>query len=467
MSRTLFDMYSVRTRDSFFLLTKSLALAILFGLFTWPSPQWVSAEEPWVLTNDQRRAFLHYYSPIILKRGDENGKKGKLRGHDWITNFNYDRDGNFANNLKNWKKKKHKFIDQEAHQDWQIRPTLYTAAIEFMSHGQKSLILLYHVYHAMQGCLTAACKNEDIHDWERIEIRLDNIHPNGPNHDETIRYYVLTAHSEHTGRLGSHEDLHFVDNFETPQTIAGKHLLIWQAKWRGGIGARKGELRFVEEALDAFYKKKAKVNVSRYPFPKPFHYIFVDQDAGGVQDFLKALPLTQENANALASGKDDDEVVRTKKTKRITYELQDLADVFPTHWVHANGPDTNVNWARKITSIALEHELTSTITGTSITVPVGIQKFFRQSRMGDGLGIRKGYPQKHWFWGTYVWGKKNSLKKKSLTDNAYNERNQVWPQHDYFAHVGGGIETGDWLPKGWHLAENGGFDGRWIPLFPD
>ena len=175
-----------RTRHSIPGLVRFLALAILFVIVVWPVPQDALAEDPWVLSNDQRRAFLHYYSPIILKQADEKHDKDKLHGHDWITNFNFDRDGNFANNRRNWKKEKYKFVNEGAHQDWQIRPTLYTAVIEFMSKGEKSLILLYHVYHAMQGE-----RKKNIHDWERIELRLDNIDPQGPNHGERIRYHVF------------------------------------------------------------------------------------------------------------------------------------------------------------------------------------------------------------------------------------------------------------------------------------
>ena len=420
----------------------------------------ISGPELWVLEDHQRRAFLHYYSPIILKQADEDKSHGKHRGHDWITNFNFDRDGNFINNGRNWKEEKFKFIDQTAHQDWQIRPTLYTALIEFMNEGEKSLILLYHVYHAMQGCIPRGCKDYDIHDWERIELRLDNIHPNGPNQGETIRYHVLSAHSKHTGRIGGHGDLHYVDNRETPQTIEGKHLLVWQAKWNGLFPqSRKGELRFVKDGLDDFYNKRAKVDVSGYELEKSFHYIFVDQDAIRTPDFFNAASITQENANSLVSGKGEYHIIRTKKTKRITYELQDLADVFPTHWVHANAPDTNRNWTGKTTSVAIEQKLMSTITGTPITVPVGIQEFLRQARNGD----RKGYPQKHWFWGTYFWG-----KKRDWTNEAYEVRNRVWSQHDYYTHSGEiHLGPGGWLPEGWHLRENGGFDGRWTPLFPD
>ena len=180
MTRNLLQMYSSNAQHFLLNFMKSLILIMLFGMYGWSSPQGALAEEPWVLSNDQRRAFLHYYSPIILKRADEDKGEGKHIGHDWITNFDYDRDGKFSNNRKNWKREKFKFINKTAYQDWQIRPTLYTAAIEFMNDGQKSLILLYHVYHAMQGCILPSCKFEDIHDWERIELRLDGIHPNGP-----------------------------------------------------------------------------------------------------------------------------------------------------------------------------------------------------------------------------------------------------------------------------------------------
>ena len=460
MTKISSQVYVVCPHYSILRLSRFCSLIILLGIFAWSFPQWALAEDPWVLSNEQRRAFLHYYSPIILKRADEDGSKGKHRGHDWITNFNFDRDGNFANNRRNWKKEKFKFIDKTAHQDWQIRPTLYTAVIEFMRDGQKSLILLYHVYHAMQGCIPRGCKNYDIHDWERIEIRLDHIDPTGPGSHETIRYHVLTKHSKHTGRLGGHEDLHYMDKLETPHPIEGKHLLVWQAKWRGLLGSRKGELRFVKEALEDFYYKKAEVEVSKSLGEKPFHYIFVDRDATSTVGFLKAKPITQETASKLASGKDVYRIIKTKKTKRITYELQDLADVFPTHWIHANGPDTkNINWKGKSTFVALDQELISTITGTPITVPVGRREFLRQARKGN----RKGYPQKHWFWGTYVWG-----TDKTFTDDAYDERNQEWPQHDYFAQTGGNsFDPPGWLPEGWHLKQNGGFDGRWTPLFSD
>jgi hypothetical protein len=53
--------------------------------------------------------------------------------------------------------------------------------------------------------------------------------------------------------------------------------------------------------------------------------------------------------------------------------------------------------------------------------------------------------------------------------------NAYFCQHDYYAHSGQSgsssngtlYEYGRWLPNGWHLAASGGFDGRWVQLFPD
>ena len=436
-----------------------------------PDAAFSASSNTWVLTNDHRRAFLHYYSPVILKRAEENKNDGKNRGHDWITSFNFDKDGNFSNNRRNWEKEKHKFIDHKDHMNWKIRPTLYTAIIEFMQEGDKSLILLYHVYHALQGCQKLLiCINADIHDWERMEIRIDHVKKAGPGHGEKIGYYVLTSHSKHTGRLGGHSDLHYLDNLETSRPLTGQHLLVWQAEWRGWTGPRKGELRFVEDGLNAFLQGKAKVDISGYD-DKPFHYVFVNQDAKDATAFWDAKTISYENASTMASGKDDDRIIPTSRTKRITYELQDLADVFPTHWIHANGQNTNINWGGEVINIELVQHIQSVITGNPITIPSGIHSFYKRSRDGKDKGKRSGYPQKHWFWGTYYWGHKGSW-----TREAYHNRGNVWRQYDYFAHDGGKnigrvllpeMEKGRWLPEGWHKAENGGFDGRWVQLFPD
>lgn len=426
------------------------------------------AEEIWSLTNDQRRAFLNYYSPIILKRANENDRGGKNRGHDWITNFDFDRDGDFSNNRQNWHRKKYKYIMGESGMDWRIRPTLYSAIIEFMDEGQKSLILLYHVYHALQ--------EGDIHDWERIEIRLDNIpsiaNDLGPGHGEHINYHVLTAHKGHTIRKPKSSDLRYLDSQTTKQRFKGKHLLVWQAKWShfgyfdglgiDGPGPYNGELRFVKTDYHKIMQGSARARISDHG-EKPFHYIFVSQDADDAVELLGAQQIEKSNAPILASGFDDDKTIPIQEVHRITYELQDLADIVPTHYQHANGLDQNIHWSGRAINIQLTEPITSTFMGTTITVPKGRQTFLANPRDGDKQSKRTGYVHKHWFWGTYFPG-----KKKAWTKTAYEARDQVWQQHDYFAHRIVNKEiSGRWLPPGWHLQSNGGYDGRWIPLFPN
>jgi hypothetical protein len=59
-----------------------------------------ASAQAWTLTKVQRQAYLNYYAPVILKRGDENDGK---QGRDWITNFDFDQDGDFSNNRLNWR----------------------------------------------------------------------------------------------------------------------------------------------------------------------------------------------------------------------------------------------------------------------------------------------------------------------------------------------------------------------------
>jgi hypothetical protein len=80
---------------------------------------------PWLLSPDQRRAFLRSYAPIILKQADE-GSDGV--GHDWITNYDFDRDGFYLpNNGENWSRDLAGFVREGRHPKWRIRPTLYTS----------------------------------------------------------------------------------------------------------------------------------------------------------------------------------------------------------------------------------------------------------------------------------------------------------------------------------------------------
>jgi len=91
------------------------------------------------LSHEQIRSYLHYYSPVIFKQANEYDDNHK--GHDWITNFNYDQDNYLANNKENWSDELKKYVNQGEHPDWQIRPTLYSAAILFTIIPSKPIVL--------------------------------------------------------------------------------------------------------------------------------------------------------------------------------------------------------------------------------------------------------------------------------------------------------------------------------------
>jgi len=134
-----------------------LSITSLAGLGTQASAQ------TWSLTTAQRQAYLNYYAPVIMKRADENNNK---QGRDWITNFDFDQDGDFSTNRQNWLNVP-QYVNASAvgpstYDRWRIRPTIYTALIEYMNGSSKSLVLLYHVYNATDK------DGSGIHDWELL-----------------------------------------------------------------------------------------------------------------------------------------------------------------------------------------------------------------------------------------------------------------------------------------------------------
>ena len=111
-----------------------LSIISLAGLGTQASAQ------TWSLTTAQRQAYLNYYAPVIMKRADENNNK---QGRDWITNFDFDQDGDFSTNRQNWLNVP-QYVNASAvgpstYDRWRIRPTIYTALIEYMNGSSKSL----------------------------------------------------------------------------------------------------------------------------------------------------------------------------------------------------------------------------------------------------------------------------------------------------------------------------------------
>ena len=424
----------------------------------------------WSLSDDERRAYLEYYSPIVFKRANEDGHE--LRGLDLVTNFDFDRDDVFSNNKRNWEQI-YRFVDGDPNvEHWQIRPTLYSAIIEFMEEdGTKSVLLLYHIYHAMQ-------KNS-IHDWERVEIRIDDVEGTPGIPGEQINFVVITEHHDHRYRVYSNEDLNFMERG------TGKHVLIWQAQWSGDpTETHNAELRFVEDSwrrteqrvIDA---RKAEVEVNGDSEKKNINYVFVCECSSSAKNYWAARAINQENASERVAGIRDK--VDWNEVQRVTYELQDIADILPTH---TRGGGYEKHWTEPFHMILMDSQLLG-IDG-STRIEVGYQDFFyRALDDQDPKEDRAGYPHKSWFWGAYDLGGDRDLKVEAYAGNADTfqggtrgdasghpgSHDAYWRQHDYFAHDGENgpkkHQYGRWLELDWYSAEKGGFDGRWVQLFED
>lgn len=411
--------------------------------------------------------FLHYYSPIILKQAAEEDGDG---GRDWLTNFDFDRDGGeLSNNRANWLEERPSHVDGSAHADWEIRPTLYSAALQFDDAGITSMILLYHVYHAEQGNVELediVPEYGSIHDWERIELRIDDV-GSSPGQDESVRYMVVTEHGTHQARSG--------DTVEFHETKSGAHPLLWQAEHANPLGVGFAELHFVEEtALSVLASDTGRVAVNGES-DQSFHYAFVDPSDAEAAAAWGVLTLTADNAAQLVASTDDPPAMSS--VRRIAYELQDLADVFPSHL------DTNAgtSWADPTVDILLDEPMLDE--QGNVTVPAGMQVFHSGSVDDlDSDEDRKGYPRKHWFWGAYLFDDESvygeafdgePMGSRCIANGHPDCADNFWAQHDYFAHEGiegdGSFanEAGAWLPSGWHAQSAGGFDGRWVSLFAD
>lgn len=455
------------TRRSSFHLTWSI-----LGLMASAAPAWA---ENWSLTNQERRLYLGYYAPLIFKKADEGARKH--HGYDWVTNFDFDRDGVFSNNKANWEDID-RFVsssgmsqdaDSGGRRHWQIRPTLYTAIIEFMQDGRKSVVLLYHIYHAKQ--------QRSIHDWERVEIRVDGVTGLPGTGAERIAYAVITTHGKHDRRGPGDAGWHFWE------TGLGKHLMVWQAPWSQAWDFYRGELRWIEQEQYAIAERsrgggRASLPISGASRPREVNYVFVcDCDPEATADW-DARRLDRHNAHENAAKTSGG--IGWQEVPRLTYELQDLADILPSHWA---GNPYHLHWTPPARTIELESPILSEA-GT-VLVPAGRQKFFADARdIEDDDEHRGGYLKKHWFWGTYLLGRAGSFKNKAfhgggpgagrgLASGRPEALGSYWWQHDYFAHDGregdGTVtgERGEWLPGAWYSAAKGGFDGRWVQLFPD
>jgi hypothetical protein len=240
---------------------------------------------------------------------------------------------------------------------------------------------------------------------------------------------------------------------------------------------------------------RAEVNINQKDEKKNVHYVFVPEGSQSAVDSWGAKPLNYANASSSASRADNGDTVSWSQVKRITYELQDIADIFPTHW---QNNAWYIHWlANEWKDVLLESPIINE--AGQAEVSTGLQRFYVTSRdigkssLTDG---RNGVPDKNWFYGSYSaeldsdfsWtqldythddfqgfeglGLDSYGYSRGAASGYYNSHNAFWWQHDYFVHSGvinsaNTREEGMWLRGAWYMAANGGFDGRWVQLFDD
>jgi hypothetical protein len=470
--------------------TRSLTVVVLVLLTLGFGASHAHAQA-WSLTKAQRQAYLHYYAPIILQRADGNNNK---QGRDWITNFDFDQDGDFSNNRVNWLNV-YNYVNASAsgsgaYSNWRIRPTLYTSLIEYMDGGSKSLVLFYHVYHATDK------DGNDIHDWERVEILVRGVTGTPGAGGEYVNHVTATMHGEQLIRRP-----YDTGGLNLMQTATGKHVLLWAADdndWDKGsdpYGYHAHALWHVKTPYSTIASRmntstEAEVNL-HYASDNNVHYVFVPEGSPSAVSAWKAKPLNYANASSLSSHVDNGNEIPWYSTKRITYELQDIADLSPTHWA---GNQWYIHWlTNDYRYILLESPILNE--AGQAEVSAGMQLFYLRSRdigKPDGVGADAAVLGKKPIWGTYSaelnseipWsqdefggfeglGYDSYGRTRGAASGFYDSHNSYWWQHDFFVHSGvitsdqTNYEAGMWLVGAWYTAANGGFDGRWVQLFDD
>ena len=461
------------------------------------------------LTDAERRAYLEYYAPLLMKRG--NGNNGDA-GRDWMANFDYDRDGVFANNGANFRANLVQYIDASRRGDlnhpvykrWNLRPTMYTALIEFMEGSRKDLVLIYHVYHPHDE---NAKNDAQLHDWEVIELRIKNV-AGRPGTGEYVDFVTITNHHRNLLRRRSDNDLQFMS------TSTGRHVMIWQAEWSGKVYSSHGqELRFVQDSYAGEVQHRmnttrdAEVDLTNHSSDKNVHYVFVPESSSAAVSAWRAKPLNFQTAYSLASTADNGNTIDWRDVKRITYELQDVADIMPTHY---SGNDWRPHWksdSEDRVQVLMRSGLTARQPGLNNVPASGVRTFYTTTKDVLNEDGRSGYPNKKWFWGVhdayedacdnwnlglsrgpfckdddyfkddafagnYYGRDKYGRTRDAANDTTTSTHGRYWYQHDYFVHDGrlngsSRGEPGHWLTGAWYTAANGGFDGRWVQLFDD
>ncbi|HKP14265.1 MAG TPA: hypothetical protein VJZ91_19245 [Blastocatellia bacterium] len=466
----------------------AVALLVLLGLSFGAGR---AHAQSWSLSTAQRQAYLNYYAPLILKRGDENNSK---EGRDWLTNFDFDRDGDFSNNRLNWRNINYYVAAAQsqtgAYSNWRIRPTLYTALIEYMDGGSKSVVLLYHVYNA------ADKDGDQIHDWERVEILVRGVGGTPGAGGEFVNHVTVTHHKDHVIRRYYDTGL-----LNFMQTATGNHVMLWQADESNfdlpSVGPHGHELRFVKDTYSYIAGQRgvlgaeAKVRISDDgDNRRNVHYVFVPEGSSAAVGTWAAKELSYSTASGLASRVDNGNTVTWTQTKRITYELQDLADIFPTNWQFN---PWYIDWlSSDFEDVLLESPIINEAGLPEVSA--GLQRFYTKSRdigKSDLTDGREGVLSKNWLYGSYSaefnadtpsgsdnfqgfegYGLDSYGWSRGAASGYFNSHGSFWWQHDFFVHSGvlntaETREEGMWLRGAWYTAANGGFDGRWVQLFDD
>jgi len=224
---------------------------------------------------------------------------------------------------------------------WSLAPTLYSFIIEYNNKGKKKAVLVYHIYYPID-------KKGKIHDWERIEIHLTNV--GSLEKSEKIENIVITNHHKHVF-LKSGQNASFIN------TVRGKHVLIWQAKWRRDKRVAKnqdkngGELYFVNH--NKF--KKMLNNINNEAKVKSlngeelmFHYIFYEESDAELSKILKAWTSPQYNETDYFKKYTYDPNYGYRKpklnhVKRLTYRIDDIFKIVKTQMARDNEM-INQNW---------------------------------------------------------------------------------------------------------------------------
>lgn len=285
------------------------------------------------------------------------------------------------------------------------------------------------------------------------------------------------------------------------QTATGKHVLLWQADESNydlpGAKSHGHELRFVANTFAWITSQRntlgadAEVDITNGSSQKNVHYVFVPEGSSAAVATWGAQALAYHNASTLASRVDNGNTISWQQVKRLTYELQDLADIHPTHWQYAAW---YTHWLSDLSADVLLESPIVNEAGVA-EVSAGLQRFYTRSKDIGKSGLtdgREGYLSKRWLFGAYSaelnpeWpmtgsddfqgfeglGTDSYGYTRGAASGYYNSHNSFWWQHDYFVHSGvinsdNTREEGMWLRGAWYTAANGGFDGRWVSLFDD